>query len=141
MGTHKNKSEIAWLVTLLLERGKSYSARAIDDLIRESIRAELLHNPQFAPDHIRLAMIENGLIERDAAGTSYRVHSSVLLPHENERVYQELIEKSRIVSSSSERICCPVCDAAFPPAVVVGHFLRKHRLAGLWESLMDTYAQ
>jgi hypothetical protein len=140
MGTHKNKSEVAWLVTLLLERDRSYSAKEIDDVIRASIRPDLLSDPQYAPDHIRLAMVENQFVERDSAGTAYRVHPGILLPNENEHVYRQL-QLEALQAKPSDVMACPICDSPYKASTVVGHYLRTHRLAGVWESLMDSYAR
>ena len=140
MGTQKNKAAVAWLVTVLLERDKAYSPGEIDLLIRDSIRPGVLLDPQYAPDHIRLAMVENGFVVRDAAGTTYRIHPRLQLPNENESMYRRLNEES-LNANPMDMIRCPMCAESFIASAVVLHFLRQHRLAGKWESLLDSYGR
>lgn len=140
MATQKKKAEVAWLMTILLERGKSYAPAELDRLIRDSIRSDLLVDPKFAPDHIRLAMLQHQFLERDATGMAYRVHPEVMLPNENEQLFRKLHEDSLKINPQ-DMLRCPFCGESHRASGVVNHFARRHRLAGQWELLMERYAR
>ena len=70
------------MMALFVDKG-SYSSTEIDQRIRTATPQWAHDNPALAPDHIRIAMVELGLLIRSDDGETYRLDESVIMVPEN----------------------------------------------------------
>jgi hypothetical protein len=115
------KDEIAWMLASLLDPDRQHGGSEIDALIRQNVKPEILKDPSCAPDHIRVAMIEHQFLERDSAGTTYR------LPDAFVDAFGDRIKRLSF-ALPDEDMQCPGCWSA---KVLKGrnlyqHYLKKH---------------
>ncbi len=115
------RSEIAWMFASLLDSERQYAASEIDALIRQNLKPEVLDDPLCSPDHIRMAMIEHRFMERDPAGTSYRLSETFIDAFGNRL-------KRLARDSPDEEMQCPGCWFAkvLRARNLYQHYVKKH---------------
>jgi hypothetical protein len=129
------KQALAYLVAVMLDRGRTYTATEIDRAVRDAIHPRWLTDPRFAPDHIRLAMIENGFMERDGGGDVYRLAASFEAAGDMVNIAARARE---LANASSARVSCPGCGYVCVPVSLPGHVEGCHGLQK-WLALVDKY--
>ena len=129
------KRELAYLVTVLLVRGRAYKTAEIDQVIRDAIHARWLTDPRLAPDHIRLAMIEGGLVERDAGGDGYRLAAGFVAADDMIAIATRARELSY---AASTWVSCPACKHVCVPISLPSHVEACHGTRR-WLELADKF--
>ena len=117
----KKRIQIAWIFASLLDRTKQYTASEIETGLRQILNRQVFDDPVCSPDHIRVAMIENGFLERDEQGKSYRVPENFFDAFGD---FGRLL--SQAIDSGQERIGCPICEKAVTRGGLQVHILNNH---------------
>jgi len=79
------KVQIACVLTSFLDPGEVYDEGQINAFIENNTKAQTRSNPRLDVDHIRLAMLEHGFLERNPRGTEYRVAADYSSPWDYSR--------------------------------------------------------
>jgi hypothetical protein len=118
----RKKIEIAWVLASLLDRNHRYTAEEIDTCVRQVVKPHVLDDPACQPSHIRLAMIENGFLERDPEGKSYSVRATFA------DAYGELGRQLSLRSpdSAQRKMACPECGRLLACSGMHEHYLKHH---------------
>ena len=117
------KGRIAYVLTAFLEKGRAYSEREINAFIRNNTKASTRSNPHLDVDHLRMAMLENGFLEREPDGSEYRVSASYAYPWD----WQE---------DAARDYCCPFCGFVCHGAQVPIHLQKYHNIDEIIERLL-----
>jgi len=111
------KGKIVYLLTAFLDRDRDYTGREINAFIKNNTPASLRSNSGFDVDHLRISMMENGFITRDADGSRYRVALDYSSPW-------EWLE--RAVPDPAQKYECPLCGGLFRGTQVLNHMHKVH---------------
>jgi hypothetical protein len=132
------KLQVAYFVAGLLGRDRTYTAPEIERLVREQVQAKWLTDPQFAPDHIRMAMLEQGLIDRDDAGRAYWLTKSFFAPVDGEEMLNAV--RRLMAEHPGELLNCPACGLPVGATSLLVHFA-KHHSSEVWLELVKKFAR
>jgi hypothetical protein len=117
----KKRIGIAWIFASLLDRGKQFTANDIETGLRQVVKSQVLEDPVCSPDHIRVAMVENGFLNRDEQGRSYRVAENFIDYFGD---FSRLLSQS--VGLSNEMIVCAICTRPVEGRGMQEHILKLH---------------
>ncbi len=135
------KRDIAWLVAGQLDRSRTYTEVEIDRLVRGTIREEFFVNPSLAPDHIRVAMVEAGYVNRDSAGVAYWVTEGFVGPEEEAERERALLRAASEVDAQCGLVVCPACGLQMGATSLLGHCQRWHNWSDRWLRLIEKYSR
>ena len=132
-----SKQEIVYFIAGILERGRLYSAKEISELILFSVHPRHLTDPRLAPDHLRLALVEDGFAVRDALASGYWLSDRYFGPSDE----AELVLKVRelLNGDTDETIRCPACGKTTGIASLLGHVQSEHGSVH-WLRLVPKYS-
>ena len=134
----RRKREIAFILATFLERDQHYSSLEIEAYIQENVKSKILEEPSFALDHLRVAMIDNGFLNRNPTTNEYWVADDFEGAHDSNvshlaRYKQLMTESPNIVFR------CEFCGRDVNGKSMLNHFLKRHALVKHWERLIDRY--
>jgi len=131
-----SKPELAYFIAGLMERRRVYSAEEISNLILSSVHPRFFLDPRLAPDHLRLALVENGFAARDATGATYWLSDCYFGPTDE----AGLVAKTRELmgSVSEETVQCPACGKTSGTTSLLSHVRSEHGSIR-WLRLMQEY--
>ena len=134
----QKKYDIAYILATFLDRDERYTSRSIEKYVRENVKWEILEDPCYTPDHLRVAMVDNGFLIRDAATDEYWVAEDFEGAHD---VFANRIaEYQQIMSDDPDsRFRCSFCGKALKGKALLNHFLKKHEKKEYWETTIESY--
>jgi len=154
MQINQRKADLVRLLVAFLDRDKSFTKDEIERYVRGNVKTEVLEEPGFSVDHLRVAMIDTGFMVRERDGTGYRVAESYLPPEEvDKRVIQKMADMLARMSERNAReaaatddglsrqfseIRCEVCGATMHYSRYMKHCLKRHPTSPKWDELLDS---
>ena len=131
-----SKQELVYFVAGLLDRGRTYTAAEVVAVIRGSVNPRLLADPRLAPDHLRLALVEDGLVERDPLAATYWRSNKYFGPSDE----ADLVGKVRemMEAQSVDSVQCPACGNWSGVATILCHVQVEHGSVR-WLGLLPKY--
>jgi hypothetical protein len=95
------KERVIRMVSQLFAAGGDLTAADIERTIRTKVSEQILHDPTMAADHLRVALVELGLLTRTNDGVTYHFNrDAVLSPHNIRRLFGAQYPVERIRSMS-----------------------------------------
>ena len=77
------KERIIRIASHFFIRRGGLSETRVDAILRESMNDAVLNDPTMAVDHIRVGLVELGLLHRDADGGTYRIDMDEFISESN----------------------------------------------------------
>ena len=69
--THKER--VIRIASHLFVRRGGISEARVESILRDGLNEAIMNDPTMTADHIRIGLVEFGLLERDANGGAYRI--------------------------------------------------------------------
>ena len=85
MDYRNHKERVVRVASQLFVDRQGMSASNVDRIIRAKLRPEILDDPTMAPDHIRVALVEYGLLTRTSDTREYSFNRESFLSPDNVR--------------------------------------------------------
>lgn len=125
MNGARDKYEIGLVLAEFLQRGATYSELEIETLVRRRIEPAILAKSGYAPDHLRLALVENGVLERDSNTQRYWVSEEYQgFPGAAQPFWSQLLTCEQ--DHPDEKLRCPVCTKQAYPYILLKHYPKSH---------------
>ena len=141
MRTPLAKHEVAFLLAMLLERGRGYTAAELDAMLRDAVRADLFNDPRCSPDHIRVYLVERRALVHDPRSGSYRVDPDFVLLSEYRQTYDDLYQAAQVAKPTDWKQC-PICGYEATVRSLPGHFVIFHERQGQKiDQIIDEYGR
>ena len=117
---------MAYLLGSMFEKAKFYSASEVEYIIKISIKKSILKIPNFSPNHLRMAMVDNKIMLRNHKeqywiSETYNGYGLKLFTNTNG------IEEKQI-KFPQEKIKCPLCLKRAYPYIILKHFKKEHQI-------------
>jgi len=71
------KERVVRVASHLLVRCEPISESRVESILRDGLNARILEEPSLGVDHLRVAMVEYGLLHREETGSRYRIDLEV----------------------------------------------------------------
>ena len=78
-----HKERVIRISSYLFVRRGGLTAGRVEFILREGLNDRIFNDPTMTPDHLRIGLVEFGLLERDQDGSVYRIDMNEFISASN----------------------------------------------------------